>query len=186
MLVRETDRQGAENGEEIRSVLQRFQEGYCRRDVPGAAEFAGELFVSGRDVVIIGTGAAQRGGYEWCEGPEEACGIIAEDWRSWGDLILDMERAHIDRHDEVAWVATVGIVCRHSAGRGEAVQAGLQPTPVHDLPPQLQRLASSAGLTGGNRQQLVWPVRWSAVLIRSDAGWAFSQMHFSYPGLIDS
>jgi len=169
---------------EVFAVLRRFQEGYRHRRDEDVESFCSEIFAPDCEIVIIGTGATHRGGFEWCEGPDGARWIIAEDWRSWGDLIIDTDGAHIASRGNVAWICTVGIVCRDGKGQcTEVAGTAIRPTPYEELPGQLKELAG--GDSPGAYTGRTWPVRLSAVLVREPSGWVFHQMHFSYPGLID-
>ena len=50
--------------EEVRAVLQRFQDGYLARDVTKLDEFM-MLFAPDEDIELIGIGAAKRAANEW-------------------------------------------------------------------------------------------------------------------------
>ena len=53
--------------EEVRAVLQRFQDGYSARDVAQLDEFM-KLFAPDEDIELIGIGAAKRAANEWFVG----------------------------------------------------------------------------------------------------------------------
>lgn len=173
-----SDTRGAEDLTRARilEVLHGFQEGYRLRDVGRAGQFIRDLFSSCDDVIVVGTSAVERGGYEWCEGPEQVRRIVEEDWRSWGDLTLDMEGAHISWTAEAAWVSTVGVLRQVTEqDRGYMKRPTSHEAPVVSRSPELRT---------GDTEEGIWPLRWSAVLIREEGRWRFHQMHFSYPGQI--
>jgi SnoaL-like domain len=93
----------------VRSVLQKFQDGYTARDLTRLDEFM-QWFVQSDDIEMIGTGASKRGANEWCEGLGRVREIIESDWKYWGDVRLDVEGAKITLHGDVAWLSTTGTV----------------------------------------------------------------------------
>ena len=92
---------------QVRDTLQRFQEGYTKRDMSRLGEFM-QLFAHEGDPELIGIGASVRGGNEWFEGPDAIREIIESDWTYWGDVWIDVEGARISVLDDVAWLSTAG------------------------------------------------------------------------------
>jgi hypothetical protein len=90
---------------EILHQLNRFQEGYSKRDVSKVDSFAEQLF-SKNNIVIIGTGGPQ----EVVVGYKEAARLVESDWRSWGDCRILVDNAQISAFGDTAWFATVGTV----------------------------------------------------------------------------
>ena len=95
--------------EEIRAVLQEFQDGYTRRNTSTLESFM-ELFSSDKDIEIIGTGALEPGQGEWCLGRESIHTIVENDWKFWGNLVLDVAGARIHLNGETAWISTSATV----------------------------------------------------------------------------
>jgi hypothetical protein len=93
----------------VRETLQKFQDGYLRRDVSLIQDFR-ELFVPEDDLEVIGTGAIEPGDDEWCLGLDAACDLVQNDWEGWGDLTIDVADARIHVLGDVAWLATTGTV----------------------------------------------------------------------------
>ncbi len=89
---------------EIIHQLQRFQEGYTKRDTSLVDPFMQELF-SQENVAILGTMPN-----EIFVGPDEAGWLVKSDWESWGDCTFLVDRAHISTHGDVAWISTIGYV----------------------------------------------------------------------------
>jgi len=92
---------------EVRNVLQKFQDGYTKRDVGKLDEFI-DLFDQSSEVELIGIGASKRGGVEWFEGPENVREIIQSDWEFWGDVKIDIAGAKITIIGDIAWLTTTG------------------------------------------------------------------------------
>ncbi len=84
-----------------------FQQGYTRRDPNQIDAFARDLFPSDDDILILGT---EGGTEEWVRGGAASRKFVADDWRGWGDLHLDVDRALVGSSDSAAWVATIGSV----------------------------------------------------------------------------
>jgi hypothetical protein len=64
--------------EEVRAVLQQFQDGYVARDVTKLDEFM-QLFAPDEDIELIGIGAAKRAASEWFSGPAAIRDIVEGD-----------------------------------------------------------------------------------------------------------
>jgi hypothetical protein len=95
--------------EEVRAVLQRFQDGYLARDVTKLDEFM-TLFAPQEDIELIGIGAAKRAANEWFIGQPAIRDIVEGDWTYWGNVQLDVPGAQIHVRGEVAWLSTMGAV----------------------------------------------------------------------------
>ncbi|RPJ52053.1 MAG: hypothetical protein EHM21_01185 [Chloroflexi bacterium] len=171
----------------VRDTLRQFQEGYDYRDTSRLEAFR-SLFVSEDELEVIGTGAIEPGGYEWCLGPDAACDLVKNDWEGWGDLLLDVTDARIHVLGDVAWLATTG-----------TVTMDLEPVDtVRDFLSYLQEVAKKEDgnprarlldiLRSGTNtlfeaergKEYIWPLRFTAVLIRQDDRWLFHQIQFSF------
>lgn len=175
--------------QEVAETLRIFQQYYHDRNDEKAHKLAQQLLPQDCDLIIVGTSASHRGGYEWCEGKSQCLDLIRQDWRSWGRLTIDIDGAHISGKDAVAWVAAVGILRRTAAQDDDCAGCRVQPDGIEDLPLRLQKLLkkSAPGPPHSETEEFrFWKLRWSAVLSREDSGWVFRQMHFSYPGFIDT
>jgi hypothetical protein len=172
--------------EQIRAVLQRFQDGYTQRDVSRTDEFM-TLFAD--DAEVIGTNGMWPGEGEWYVDKAGARGLVQGDWETWGDLRLDVAGAHIEVRGEVAWLTASGTVTKmiqaaeNYASYLERIQSVIeQPGPSAE-----EKLLDI--LRGGTNtlyelrrgEQFVWPFRFTAVLVRYGAEWLFQQMQFSFP-----
>lgn len=173
--------------EQVRLVLQQFQDGYTRRDARYLDEIM-RLFADD-DLEVIGTNGTQPGAGEWYLDKIGARGLVQGDWEGWGDVRLDVAGAHIQVRGEVAWLATSATVSM-TIGAEENYRSYLQR--VKDLIDQNSPSAEIKLLDilrGGSNtlyelrrgEEFVWPLRFTAVLVRQAAGWRFQQMQFSFP-----
>lgn len=172
--------------EQIRAVLQRFQDGYTQRDVSRLDEFM-TLFAD--DAEVIGTNGARPAEGEWYVDKAGARELVQGDWEGWGDLRLDVAGAHIDARGNVAWLTVSGTVTK-TIRAVESYESYLQR--IKDVIEQAD-LSSEEKLLdilrGGSNtlcelrrgEQFVWPLRFTAVLVRHGAEWRFQQMQFSFP-----
>jgi hypothetical protein len=71
-----------------------------------------QLFPKDQEIVLLGT---DRG--EWIEGYQPVGEFIANDWRYWGEVQLEVEDAVIWEANDVAWLTTVGTVGSGNAGK---------------------------------------------------------------------
>jgi hypothetical protein len=99
---------------EVRSALQKFQDGYTSREVGKLDEFM-QLFVQDDSIEMIGIGASKRAENEWFEGLARIREIVEGDWTYWGDVKLDVEGARVTVKGDTAWLSTTGTVTQTEA-----------------------------------------------------------------------
>ena len=90
--------------------LRAFEAGYVKRDPAVLPAFMEQLFPKDQDILVLGTDSG-----EWIEGYQRVGDFIANDWRYWGDVRLDVENAMISADNDVAWLTTVGTVSSGSS-----------------------------------------------------------------------
>jgi hypothetical protein len=174
--------------EPIRLVLQRFQDGYTRRDVAHLDEFM-QLFADDAELEVIGTNGVKPGVDEWYVDKAGVRELVKGDWEGWGDVRLDVDGAHIQVRGDVAWLTASGTVSM-TIRADENFQSYLQR--IKDVIDQAGPSAEEKLLDilrGGSNtlyelrrgEQFVWPLRFTAVLVRQADAWRFQQMQFSFP-----
>jgi hypothetical protein len=172
----------------VRETLAQFQEGYTRRDPGQIAEF-NRLFVSEDDLEMIGTAALEPGDDEWRFGIQDASNMVINDWEGWGDLVLDVADARIHTLGDVAWLATSGTVTMELDAdetyrdtltyiREELADEGGE----HPGERLLEIMREGASILNEARKGSVyiWPLRFTAVLVRRSGRWLFHQVQFSF------
>ena len=96
--------------EEVRSEiihqLNKFQDGYTKRDTSQIKAFMEELF-SKENVLILGTQPN-----EICSGHKAATRLVFGDWNRgrWGDCTFLIENTNISSNGDVVWISTIGNV----------------------------------------------------------------------------
>lgn len=182
-----TKRDDSELHLEVKKVLQKFQNGYTMRDVKELKNFM-ELFEDDEKLEVIGTNAVERGQGEWCWGPKATRNLVANDWKSWGDVSLDVDGARIHILGEVAWLATLGTV-----KMSEDIETSYKKTLNSFKKIQKKQINKEEKILeiirdGTNTlyearkgRTYVWPLRFTAVLIKRSDEWRFHQMNFSFP-----
>jgi uncharacterized damage-inducible protein DinB len=174
--------------DEVRFVLQQFQAGYTRRDAAALDEVM-QLFADDAGLEVIGTNGARPGVDEWYLDKAGVRELVKGDWEGWGDLRLDVDGAHIQARGEVAWLATSATVSM-TIQADENFQSYLQRIKdVIDQEGPSAEVKLLDILRGGSNtlyelrrgEQFVWPLRFTAVLVRQVDGWRFQQMQFSFP-----
>jgi len=173
--------------EQVRLVLQKFQDYYTRRD-PALLDTFLELLADD-DLEVIGTGGAQPGQGEWHLGRRAAREIFLGDWKSWGDLRLDVPEAHIRVNGKTAWLSATATISMTIPVEQEYADY------LAYIQKYIDTSAASAEekllyiLRGGSNtlyelrrgEQFTWPMRFTAVLVLHSAEWKFAQMQFSFP-----
>ena len=171
--------------QEIRSLLQSFQDGYTRRDVTQLDAFM-ELFTPNAEV--IGTNGVRPGEDEWYTNRDSARNLVEGDWNWWGDLSLDVDSASIQVLDNVGWIATTATVTKTMGAESyasflESIKAYIE---TSSLPPEQKLRFILRGGTNtlyelGRGEKFVWALRFTAVVVREAGGWKFAQVNFSFP-----
>jgi hypothetical protein len=186
----------------VRETLRAFQDGYDRRDKSLLSDYR-RLFIPEDDLEVIGTGAVEPGGDEWCLGLDAACSLVENDWEGWGDLRLDVDDARIHVEGEVAWLATTGTVTM-DLDTNETYKDYLaymkEVAEDDEMDPrdrmlEVLRGASNTFFEAERGEKYVWPLRFTAVLVRrlsaqNEGGavggngthkrWLFHQVQFSF------
>ena len=169
----------------IRSLLQAFQDGYTRRDVAGLDDFM-NLFTEKAEV--IGTNGIKPNEDEWYTNRKSARELVEGDWLYWGDVCLDLENASIHEEGRVGWIAASATVSQHIGAENydSYLQFVKNYLETSDLPAEQKLLFILRGGTNTvyelrRGEQFVWALRFTAVVVREEQGWKFAQMNFSFP-----
>jgi hypothetical protein len=171
--------------QEIRALLQTFQDGYTRRDSSQVDAFM-ELFTP--EAEVIGTNGAKPGVDEWYTSRDAARELVEGDWKEWGDLRLDVDAASIHAQGEAGWIAASATVTKtigeeNYASYLEFVKRFIE---TSSLPAEQKLHFILRGGTNtiyelGRGEKFVWALRFTAVVVRKADGWKFAQVNFSFP-----
>lgn len=171
--------------DEIRLLLQTFQDGYTHRDIAQTDSFM-ELFSV--DAEVIGTNGVKPGVDEWYMDRASARELVEGDWKGWGDLRLDLNSMSIHSRGEVGWVAATATVTQNIGAENYASYLEFVKTLLHqpDLNAEQKLLHILRGGTNTiyelrRGEKFVWALRFTAVVVHEADGWKFAQVHFSFP-----
>ena len=171
--------------DEIRLLLEAFQDGYARRDLTQTDAFM-ELFKP--DAEVIGTNGVRPGVDEWYMDRLSARELVAGDWEGWGDLRLDLDSMSISSRGDVGWVAAPATVTKIIGEENYASYLDFVKTLIDDtkLSPEQKLLYILRGGTNTvyelrRGEKFIWALRFTAVVVREVDGWKFAQMNFSFP-----
>jgi hypothetical protein len=173
--------------DQVRLVLQRFQDFYTQRN-PEQLEAFFELLAD-EDLETIGTNGTSAGSGEWYLGKTAARELFLGDWEGWGDVRLDVAEARIRVNGETAWLSSSGTVsmlipaAKNYADYLEYVRKYLDSSTATAEEKLLYILR------GGNNtvyelrrgENFVWPLRFTGVLTCENEIWKFQHMQFSFP-----
>jgi hypothetical protein len=174
--------------EAVRLVLQRFQDGYTGRDVSRLDEFM-QLFVQSDAIELIGVGAVKRGGPEWFQGLAAIREIIAGDWAYWGDVHLNLEGVKITILGEAAWLTTDGdLISSQEYDKALPFYLNTMKELLENEDLSLDARVAEVAQFGVNRLRdriygmgHAWPFTFTAMLAKTDGGWRFHTIHWSFP-----
>lgn len=167
--------------EEIKKVLQVFQEGYTKRDVNHVDEYMKEVFLLDDDLVVIGTDAD-----ELCLGVDAARGIVESDWKYWGNFKMNYEDAIICVNDEVAYFTTKAILSRTITT--ETIIQWISGSAKYRLgcdgkskDKLIEILCDTLDLLYENERGEIFitPMRFSGVLVKKDERWLIQHAQYS-------
>lgn len=172
----------------VRFVLQKFQDGYTARDITRLDEFM-QLFVQGDGIEMIGIGASKRSTNEWFEGLSRIREVVENDWKYWGDVLLDVDGAKISLLGDVAWLSTTGTVTQT-----EAFDIAIQ-FHLNDMKAIFEQESLSAdeilmevthyGIRRMRERSkgsgYSWPFTFTAVLVNDGTDWRFHTLHWAMP-----
>lgn len=97
----QTNEQSQNSREEIIEVLQKFQEGYTKRDTSLIDDF---LVMFSDDIVYMGIAS-----HEFFKGKESVRKLTLWDWQKWFDLKVPVSAENIRIENEAAWFETIGV-----------------------------------------------------------------------------
>jgi ketosteroid isomerase-like protein len=171
--------------DEIRQLMQQFQDGYIHRDLAKVDSFM-ELFTA--DAEVIGTNGQEPGVGEWYMDRTAARELVHGDWEGWGDLRLDLDSMSVHHRGDVGWVAASATVTTHIGEENYASYLDYVKNYI-DQPDLTAEQKLLNILRGGTNtvfelrrgEKFVWVLRFTAVVLREEAGWKFVQMNFSFP-----
>ncbi len=173
----------------VRRVFQQYQDFYTARERANV-DACMDLFTADPEVEVIGTGAIVHGTDEWCDGPELVRQLTEGDWEGWGDVRFDVDGAHVHVRGDVAWLATTATVTTTYPVEDNLRQAVARAKQVLDAPGddesrlrEMLMWATTALHEAGRGEVYIWPIRFTAVLVRETGGWKFHQAHLSFPTL---
>lgn len=174
--------------QQIRNVLQKFQDGYVTRNKSKLDEFM-ELFAPTDEIELIGVGASERGGNEWFNGRAAVRDIIEGDWTYWGAVDIDVDGARIAVSGETAWFSATGTLTSGDEYE-EAYPFYLEQMRdlLMDESKSLDDRLTDATHFGVRRLRdrmrgkgARWPFVITAVLVKTDGSWGFHTLHWSFP-----
>jgi hypothetical protein len=174
--------------QQVRKVLQKFQDGYTIRDKSKLDEFM-ELFAPTDEVELIGVGASERGGSEWFNGRASIRDIIEGDWTYWGAVDIDVDGTRITVSGETAWFSTTGTLTSGDEYE-DAFPFYLEQMRdlLMDEKKSLDDRLTDATHFGVRRLRdrmrgkgAKWPFVITGVLIKMDGGWGIHAIHWSFP-----
>lgn len=174
------------NVNEVKKVLDKFQKGYIARDISQLDSFVSEMFSKEQDVVVIGTDD-----FEIFDGNDGARKLVEWDWKYWGDFRLDLKNAKIVASNESASVFAEGTVTQVVNERDYYELAEKEIKKIYDSEKDVKdRFIKTckysnmimAEISRGDHH--IWPIRFSAGLVKENDKWCFVHMHFSHPTVV--
>jgi hypothetical protein len=174
--------------EDVRSVLDKFQEGYTRRNLEELDSFM-ELFAPEADIEMIGTGGIDPGDEEWCLNRKSIRQLVEDDWNYWGTVKLNIDDAQVRIEGTAAWLSCPGTVTR-KVNSLQSYQnfldsisnmTGDKDTSAQEKVFRLAENASNVLYQTQLGPVYIWPFRFTAVLVRRAMQWRFHQVQFSFP-----
>jgi len=175
---------------EIIEFLKTFQEGYTKRDISVIDSFMEKLFDKEQDIVAVGTSNG-----EWILNFDEAKDLVQSDWQWWGDFSINIDDVIISYSDDIVWITTSGTVKYSYDNTEETYSRWL--TTMEDYFKEDRNYDKSSMKTdllhinwmlnhklhdwGKEKREYLSPIRFTAVVTKSQGRFVFKQMQFSLP-----
>ncbi len=179
----------------IIETLEILKKGYAERDTSKLDEWYDSIFYE--DAELLGTYAVEPGKVEWKNDKNESLKAFKRDWVGWGDLSIDLSKAHINYYDNFAWISFPAVVTRNpNNSRSRTADESYSNMLKNfdkiiennksdlDSEAQLHLIAHYANLVMYQYsigEEYIWPIRISCVLQKENNKWKFRQIHFSHP-----
>ncbi|MBU3130544.1 nuclear transport factor 2 family protein [Clostridium tagluense] len=175
---------------ELREVLNVFEEAYIQRDVSKVDSFMDALFDKDEKVIVLGTSCG-----ELCLGHAEVKDIFLSDWEYWGDLRIKADEATIIPLGNTALIHTTGTI-KYSFYSNEdtytrhlgyikqyfdGVSSDSKKPDKVKLTEINWKLCHLLNKWDGEERHYLWDLRISFVLIKKENRWIIRQMQFSLP-----
>ena len=179
---------------EILKVLNKFQEGYTKRDLSNVKKWTQEIMTD--DIYFIGTNGVYHHTGEWQVGIDKAEKMFGSDWERWGVFKADIKNSDIRvLSDNIGMVAFTAVVTK-------SPENGFGRTNEENMKRSLKRLSSldknTAKLTKLKLYTAIWdigtvlkhtelgetfnwPVRITMTIVKKKGNWKINHAHFSYP-----
>ena len=171
--------------DEIRSLMQKFQDGYTKRDLTQVDSFM-ELFTE--DAEVIGTNGIKPREGEWYMDRASTRELVEGDWKGWGDVRLDFDSMSVHSLGSVGWIAANATVTEIIGEENyqaylDFVKGFIDHPKLSAEQKQLHILRGGTNTVYELRrgEKFVWALRLTAVVVSEEDGWKFAQMNFSFP-----
>ena len=175
---------------ELREVLNIFEEAYIQRDISKVDSFMEALFDKNENVIVLGTSCS-----ELCLGYEEVKEIFSGDWEYWGDLRIKADEATIVPLGNTALIHTTGTIKYSFNSKSDTYTRYLGNIKQYfDGVSLNSKKANKVKLTEINwtlchllnqrntvERDYLWDLRISFVLVKKETRWIVRQMQFSLP-----
>lgn len=167
--------------EDIRNLLNKFQQGYIKRDLSLLNTFSEDVFTNNESMSIFGTDEGEN-----FYGKNAGFNLAKGDWQYWGDFDLNTKNTYISVEGSMAWFASKAIlrktICKYDfKGVQGRILYGILPqdkTPKEKLLDALWR--SSRRLYEAEKGDIfIIPMKVSGILIKINEEWKIEHMHFS-------
>lgn len=178
------------NSEELAvlRVIERFRDGYRRRDVDYVDEWVKELFAE--DAFILGTDAPWPDTWEWRGGHTAAREMFARDWSRWGNVKIFDDEIFVNVDGDAAWVAAFAVVSQHRDDDDRSRQRSLarigdyvkeEGWTSRRAAYEIIADASSVLVQYERGFNFAAPMRTEFGLIKRGGKWLLKMVHFSHP-----
>ena len=179
-----------EMNNELRKILNIFEEAYIQRDISRIDSFMDKLFDKDENIIVLGTSQS-----ELCLGYEEVKDIFLSDWEYWGDLRIKADEATIIPLGNTALIYTNGTVkysfysnddtyTRHLGyikQYFDGVSSDSKKPNKAKLTEINWKLCHLLNKWDGEERHYLWDLRISFLLVKKDNRWIIRQMQFSLP-----
>jgi hypothetical protein len=173
----------SQTNKQIVEVLNKFQDGYIKRDTSFVSKFASDLCA--KDIQILGTGDD-----EWVEGITAAKTLFKNDWLYWFGVALDTSTLSITTTNNTAFFLIKGIASMTFPNKETAYDFAyrrLQQLISTEKTSRTKMLSYSSEASNLIQQiesgslEIKYSIRISGAVVKQNDNWLFKQLVFSFP-----
>ncbi len=181
-LAKYTQKELPKRKKEIKTLLTAFQVDYLDSKDMDLNKLVEKYFIQDENTTMIGTNQVKAVGLEFI--PE----LVDTDRSLWDKILLDIDEAIINEHQDVVWFATTGTIMKNLNEEAALKKqyANIKEIIKSEADPKdkLFNIRKNISVTLKEiaiGEDYSWPIKLEGVLVKENGQWKFHYLQFSFP-----